>query len=79
VCQAEPPALTDEQVIADTDGAADRAFNDQVLIAGRSCRDALRRVCQWHKARGAKELNCEVGAMSPRELRRLAGELHLRV
>jgi hypothetical protein len=45
----------------------DEAFGNSVLIAGRSCRDALKRVCRWHKDRGAKDLNCEVGAL---ELRR---------
>ena len=29
-------------------------FDRAALIAGRSCRDALARVCGWHKARGQK-------------------------
>jgi hypothetical protein len=39
--------------MADTDGAAENAFNDAVLLAGRGCRDALARVCRWHQTRGA--------------------------
>lgn len=34
--------------------AAGLAFDAQALVAGRSCRDALARVCAWHVARGAK-------------------------
>lgn len=44
--------MTDAQVNADTDGSAEAAFNDAVLLAGRGCRDALARVCQWHVERG---------------------------
>jgi hypothetical protein len=51
-CQAEAPALTDEQVIADADGSLERRQTTANIIAGRSCRDALHRVCQWHKERG---------------------------
>ncbi|MFB2560087.1 hypothetical protein ACEWB4_13415 [Sphingobium sp. sgz301303] len=32
--------------------AAGLAFDRAVLIAGRSCRDALARVCAWHRSRG---------------------------
>jgi hypothetical protein len=28
------------------------AFDRDALLAGRSCRDALARVCAWHRARG---------------------------
>lgn len=58
VCPPEPPALTDEQVIGDTDGTTEQAFNDAVLIAGRACRDALARTCAWHRERGAAVI-CE--------------------
>lgn len=51
------------------------AFNDGALIAGRSCRDALRRVCEWHKARGDKGLKCDTAAMGVRELDRLSERL----
>ncbi len=51
-CPAEPPALTDAQVIADVDGNAERSFNTEVLVAGRECRDALARECLWHVERG---------------------------
>lgn len=51
-CAAEPAALTDVQVIADVDGVADAIFNTDALIAGRQCRDALKRVCEWHRMRG---------------------------
>jgi hypothetical protein len=45
-------------VIADADGIAEEGFNDGVLIAGRSCRDALGRVCQWHRERSDPRLIC---------------------
>lgn len=51
-CPAEPTALTDAQVIADVDGSLDRQFELDAIIAGRACRDALHRVCEWHKQRG---------------------------
>jgi hypothetical protein len=54
-CPAEPAALTDEQILGDPAGLLEQGFNDEALIAGRACRDALARVCQWHKDRGAKE------------------------
>lgn len=66
VCLAEPPALTDEQVIADDASEAaglgrpnDERFNDQALIAGRDCRDTLGRVCRWHVERGDREVDCD--------------------
>ncbi len=37
--------------------AAALAFDRAALVAGRSCRDALGRVCAWHQARGLK-LSC---------------------
>jgi hypothetical protein len=81
-CLPEPKALTDEQVLADeqSDKAGlgrpnDEAFNDGTLIAGRSCRDALRRACQWHRARGDKALKCDTAAMTGRELDALARRL----
>lgn len=55
VCAAEPAALTVEQINADLFGTAERQFTVDALMAGRSCRDALARVCQWHKDRGAAE------------------------
>jgi hypothetical protein len=58
VCPAEPVALTDEQVIADVDGSLERQFELDALIAGRACRDALHRVCEWHKARGSS-IDCD--------------------
>jgi hypothetical protein len=58
--------LTDQQVFADaaaeTQGLGtpnkDRqsAYN---ILAGRSCRDALRRVCNWHVERGDMEVDCD--------------------
>jgi hypothetical protein len=62
-CQAEAPALTDAQVIADTDGSLERGQTTENIIAGRSCRDALHRVCQWHKDRGDSEVDCDKPAM----------------
>jgi hypothetical protein len=34
------------------------SFDAAVRAAGQQCRDALHRVCQWHKDRGAK-LDCD--------------------
>jgi hypothetical protein len=75
VCPSEPSALSDEQVVADRDGSAERAFDDAVLLAGRACRDSLRRVCEWHKARGAADLKCDTTAMPLGELERLRARL----
>ena len=58
VCAEEPAALTQAQIDADVYGEIDQKFTLDALIAGRSCRDALARVCQWHKDRGAAELVC---------------------
>jgi hypothetical protein len=55
-CPIEPPALTDEQILGDPSGLLDQQFNDDAIIAGRACRDALARVCQWHKDRGNKDV-----------------------
>jgi hypothetical protein len=71
VCPPEPAALTDAQVLADPTGELERRFNDDALLAGRACRDALRRACEWHRDRGARDLKCEVGALSARELEAL--------
>ncbi|MAN10827.1 MAG: hypothetical protein CMN63_00145 [Sphingobium sp.] len=56
-CQDEPTAplspageLSAEQVAAFERDALD--FDGAALLAGRSCRDALARVCRWHRARG---------------------------
>ncbi|GEM_PF-3667251 len=58
-CQAEPAAPqlavtpgTDIDWTAFDQAALD--FDRAAVIAGRSCRDALARVCAWHKARGQK-------------------------
>ena len=53
-CQPEPAALTDEQIMADIMGTLERQFTIDALIAGRTCRDALARVKQWHEDRGMK-------------------------
>jgi hypothetical protein len=58
-CPAEPTALTDAQVIADAGGSAERQFEVDAIIAGRACRDALHRVCEWHKTRGLKDVDCD--------------------
>lgn len=54
-CASEPAALTEAQIMSDQFGALERQFTIDALIAGRSCRDALQRVCQWHKDRGMEE------------------------
>lgn len=63
-CVIEAPALTDEQVIADVEGAQERQQSLYNIIAGRSCRDALHRVCAWHVERGDREVDCD----KPQEL-----------
>jgi hypothetical protein len=66
VCQAEPPGITDDQVLADDASEAaglgrpnEEAFNNAALISGRDCRDALGRVCHWHVNRGDKGVDCD--------------------
>lgn len=50
--------MTDAEVTADADGSAETAWFLAGLLAGRSCRDALKRTCEWHRSRGAAELVC---------------------
>lgn len=45
ICPAEPAVPVGE-------GADYLAFDRDVLLAGRGCRDALARVCRWHVERG---------------------------
>ena len=52
-CPAEPDI--EALLIADPSGLA---FDIAVREAGQSCRDALARVCQWHKDRGANLKSC---------------------
>jgi hypothetical protein len=66
VCLAEPTALTAEQIVADdvTDAQGlgrpnEEAFNNSGLIAGRDCRDTLRRNCGWHAERGDRDVDCD--------------------
>src|SRR4051812_38465049 len=58
-CLAEPNALSEAEASADNGDAIERDFNDGTLLAGRSCRDALGRVCRWHKERGDPSLICD--------------------
>jgi hypothetical protein len=51
-----PAALTDAQILADPDGLLEAQFNDEAIIAGRACRDALAWVCEWHRVRGDDEV-----------------------
>lgn len=53
-CPAEPDVPDGEMTRALAD-----EFNNASLIAGRACRDALRRVCEWHQARGQKDARCD--------------------
>jgi hypothetical protein len=57
-CPAEPDALTDEQAGSDQGEALEQQFNNSALLAGRSCRDALGRVCRWHVERGMTGVTC---------------------
>jgi len=45
--------------MTDTDGSLERGQTVANIIAGRSCRDALHRVCVWHKDRGDKDVDCD--------------------
>jgi hypothetical protein len=65
-CVDEAPALTDEQVIADSISAQaglgkpnERAQTAYDILAGRSCRDALHRTCVWHVTRGDRDVDCD--------------------
>lgn len=51
-CPGEPDIVA--MLAADPSGLA---FDVAVREAGQSCRDALARVCRWHKERGA-EVSC---------------------
>lgn len=53
VCPAEPDVVT--MLAADPSGVS---FDAAVRKAGQDCRDALHRVCQWHKERGAN-VDCD--------------------
>lgn len=44
--------MTDAEVLADTEGSLEAAFNDSVLLTGRACRDTFTRLCAWHVERG---------------------------
>ena len=57
-CPDEPTALTDEQAGSDQGEALEQDFNNRALLAGRACRDALGRVCRWHKERGMTDVTC---------------------
>lgn len=48
-CPAEPQI--DAMLAVDPTGLS---FDVAVREAGQACRDALARVCRWHKERGAK-------------------------
>lgn len=68
MCPPEPAALSEEQIRADPEGLLEQAFDDGVLFAGRACRDALKRVCEWHRDRGDKGLRCDLSALSRPEV-----------
>ena len=53
VCPAEPDVVA--MLSADPSGVT---FDAAVRKAGQDCRDALARVCRWHKERGA-DVDCE--------------------
>lgn len=57
VCLIEP-AVPDEVTLT-VDPNAGLNFDKAALLAGRDCRDALKRVCGWHKDRGAQIVSCE--------------------
>jgi hypothetical protein len=52
--------------MSDQFGDLERQFTIDNIMAGRSCRDALARVCQWHKDRGMKApKDCTKAAEGP--------------
>jgi hypothetical protein len=53
-CPAEPDVAA--MLAFDPSGLA---FDVAVRTAGQQCRDALHRVCQWHKDRGLKDVDCD--------------------
>ena len=53
-CPAEPEVVA--MLEADPSGVT---FDAAVRKAGQECRDALARVCRWHKERGA-EVSCPI-------------------
>lgn len=54
-CPAEPEIAA--MLASDPTGLS---FDIAVRAAGEQCRSALRRVCEWHKARGAT-VDCDRG------------------
>lgn len=62
---AEPAALSEAEIMADQFGDKERGFEINSIIAGRDCRDALKRVCLWHKERGMKDVDCNRQMPSP--------------
>ena len=52
-CPAEPDVVA--MLAADPSGVT---FDAAVRSAGQQCRDALRRVCMWHRERGLK-IDCD--------------------
>jgi len=52
--------------MSDQFGTLERQFTIDAIMAGRSCRDALQRLCQWHKDRGMEEpKSCALPAYQP--------------
>jgi hypothetical protein len=52
-CPAEPDVVA--SLAEDPSGLL---FDVAVRAAGQACRDALARVCRWHKERGATDVTC---------------------
>jgi hypothetical protein len=59
-CPDEPDVVA--ALAADPSGVT---FDVAVRKAGQDCRDALARVCRWHKERGA-DVTCPVAIKEPR-------------
>jgi hypothetical protein len=59
-CPDEPDIIA--LLAADASGLQ---FDKSVREAGQACRDALARVCRWHKDRGA-DVTCPVPIKEPR-------------
>jgi hypothetical protein len=59
VCPAEPDIAA--SLVTDPSGLL---FDIGTRAAGEACRDALHRVCEWHKARGVS-VDCDKPSSQP--------------
>ena len=53
-CTSEPPAPDPDD--PETTSADVRAWELDVLLSGRGCRDTVARICAWHRDNGNRDL-----------------------